>query len=302
MSGLSGNSGKALALATFAGFLVSIQSVLTKVVGKQINSQAVLCGRSLVGSLACAIWLTSRGIPLWSDIWKGQLFRGCIGFGAASAFFAALVRLPVAEATTLFYLYPIFAAIAAALIAREPVSRLALIGSVVSLAGVGLLCHLPIIVGTAAPTRDMIGLAAGLGAAVLFALDTVLTRQIVLKDGPERSVFYLTMVIAVGSSHALVGSTGWTARNAGIVLLIGILFSLQTYSIASALRLEKTAPVAAVGYLQVVFVTLLGAVYMGEWPDGWTLAGTALVLCGSAPLVIKRAPPPPPKPEATTAS
>ena len=264
--------------------------MLTKTVGRQLNSQAILCGRSMVAAFACALWLGYRRIPLATPLWRGQLLRGAVGFGAASAFFVALVRLPVAEATVLFYLYPILAALAAAAISGEPLSRGGLVGSLASLAGVGILCRLPILVGAAAPGRDTVGLAAALCAAVLFALDTVATRHIVQKDGPERSVFYLTAFISVGSSPALFASSGWTLRTTAVVGLIGILFCAQALCVASALRIERTAPVAAAGYLQVVFVTLLGAVSMGEWPDRWSLAGTALILLGSAPLVFARAP------------
>ena len=45
-----------------------------------------------------------------------------------------------------------------------------------------------------------------------------------------------------------------------------------------ALQLERAVRVMAVGYLQIVFAALLGLFFFRETPDGWSVAGAAVII------------------------
>lgn len=180
----------------------------------------------------------------------------------------------------LFYLNPALAMLGAAVIASEPVSLRNLAGSLISFAGVVVLCRPTFLVGSGGPGRDAIGLLAAVGSAVFFALGSIATRLLVRQDPPERASFYMAACIAVGTLPWLGSSPAVPARSVGLVILIGLMAAAQLYFLSRALQLENTAPVTSVGYLQVLFVTLLGAALLGEWPDPWALVGMLLILVG----------------------
>ena len=44
------------------------------------------------------------------------------------------------------------------------------------------------------------------------------------------------------------------------------------------LQLERTARATTTGYLQVAFAVVWGAIFLGEIPDVWTLAGAVTII------------------------
>jgi len=46
----------------------------------------------------------------------------------------------------------------------------------------------------------------------------------------------------------------------------------------------------SLSYLQIAFAAVIGAIYFGEYPDGYTLLGSAFVLLGAAIVFRDRTP------------
>lgn len=269
-------------LATFSGFLLSVQSVLVRYLGSHVHSQEILWGRSVTAALVIWLVLRLRGERVISPSWPRLILQGALGCIAASLFFLALTRLPASEATVLFYLNPPLAMLGAAVFAREPMSMRILTGSMISFVGVIVLCRPAFLVGSVSPGRDVIGLVAGVSSAVFFALATIATRLLVMRDSAERASFYVAGCIAVGTIPWLGTTPHVPPRSIAMIALIGVLAAAQLYCLSRALALERAAPVAAVGYVQVLFVTVLGAASLGEWPDGLAVVGMLFILAGRA--------------------
>jgi drug/metabolite transporter (DMT)-like permease len=73
----------------------------------------------------------------------------------------------------------------------------------------------------------------------------------------------------------------WTWPNAGewlVLLGVGVTTQLAQIAMTRGLQLERTARATTAGYLQVAFAVLWGAIFLGEIPDTWTLAGAVTII------------------------
>jgi len=59
---------------------------------------------------------------------------------------------------------------------------------------------------------------------------------------------------------------------------VGVTTQLAQVSMTRGLQMERTARATTVGYLQVAFAVIWGALVLGEIPDAWTLAGAVTII------------------------
>ena len=126
--------------------------------------------------------------------------------------------------------------------------------------------------------------------ALLFAFYALLTRQVGRFDSAETSLFYTGVAGAVAIT--LVGPFFWTPIHGGFdwfwmltLCAFGVLghfLMIKAYEVAEASAIQPFA------YFQLVFVSFMGYALFGERPDGWTIAGGALILAAGIYTLIRR--------------
>ncbi len=269
-----------------AAFFFSVMSMLVKLAGSRLPTQEVVLGRSAVGLLLSWIALRRRRIPAFGRR-RGLLFvRGLLGFGALSAFFYALTRLPLAEATVIQYTNPVFTGVIAAVVLDEAMSRADVLAVALSLVGVVLVARPQALFGGAA-TLDPIAVAVGLAGALLSAAAYVAVRRLGATEDPLVIVFYFAAVAVLGSipDVALVGIAP-TALEWLLLAAIGVATQLGQVLMTKGLRAERAGRATAVGYLQIVFAAVWGALFFHELPGLLAVFGAVLVVAGT--LVLAR--------------
>ena len=266
-----------------AAFFFSIMSVLVKAAGQRLPAQEMVLARAAVGAVISWAWLRSRGIsPLGNR--KGLLLaRSVIGFGALSAFFFALTRLPLADATVIQYTNPVFTAVLAAVFLSERVRGRDLGLILVSLAGVVLMTRPTFLFGGLDQRLDPLAVAVALAGAVLSAGAYVTVRELGKTEDPVVIVFWFAMVATLGSApftavHGLLP----TPLEWGALLAIGVATQLGQVFLTKGLREERAGRAMAVAYMQIVFAAIWGAVFFAEYPDFWGVTGALLIVLGTA--------------------
>ncbi|MGD0429914.1 MAG: DMT family transporter [Acetobacteraceae bacterium] len=205
----------------------------------------------------------------------------------------AQVYLPASEAIVLTYTLPIWASLLAWPLLGERPSWRQFVALVLAIGGVALLVGV-----SSADGRDgsrwgqVVGVAMGLGAAVLFGLGTVLAKQAPLALPPATSVAWqVGLGTAVLAVLALFETPDWTrvtpAGWACIAYIATIPMTVAYLGWFRALRLVP-ASLAATAVLVSPMVGVLGStLVLGESLGprqyvalGMTLAGVALALRG----------------------
>ena len=115
----------------------------------------------------------------------------------------------------------------------------------------------------------------------MVAIRDLVTRRL----DPEAPTIVVTlgMALSVGGAGALLGAleTGWrwpTQQEAAWLGVAGVAVSIGNFMDIEAFRRADIAVVSPFRYTSLVLASLYGFVIWREWPDLWTLAGSALIV------------------------
>jgi drug/metabolite transporter (DMT)-like permease len=272
------------------GFLFMAQSALAfaamgamaKAAGQRIPVGEIVLARGLVSLLLCLATLRRAGVDPWGHNRLRLFGRGVIGALGLACVFYAVTRLPLAEATLIQYLHPVFTACLAALLLRERTGTGLALSIALGAAGVLVVARPAFLFGGASAPLPALALAAAVAGALLSACAYVAVRHLSATEHPVVIVFYFAWV-AVASSLPLAAHSLVMPRGVEWLLLAGVGIAAQLGQVAMThgLRLEPASRATALSYLQVVFAAALGAVFFGERPGLWTCLGALLILSGT---------------------
>ena len=210
-----------------------------------------------------------------------HIARGLLFVGALTCGFHALATLPLATATTLFFLAPVFATALSAALGRERVGP-------VRWAAVGVAFAGALVVLRPALAVDPVGLAAAVGSAACFGVSLVIARPLAQADGAA-SILVSGSVIA-GGVLALPALAAWTPMGGALWMLVALLVlpaSLRMYADVRAYAVADAGFLAPFSFLRLLFVAAAGWWLFAEVPDAATAAGAALIV-GAAVLIALR--------------
>src|SRR5690606_19614763 len=134
---------------------------------------------------------------------------------------------------------------------------------------------------------DRLAVAAVLVASIFSGFVYTVVRKLRETDAPNVIILYLSAVGVVGALP-FAGNWVWP-EGADWLWLLGAGATTQFGQIAltRGLHLERAGRAMSVGYLQVVFAFVWGALVFGTIPDAASLLGAALIVA-SVLLVMQR--------------
>lgn len=270
----------------------SLMAVCVRAVGNRIPVAEVVLARAMV-SLPLSWWLLRRArIPPLGNRRGLLVIRGVLGTAALYCVFAAVVRLPMATATVLQYLYPTLTAALAWLLLGERVAPRLVAAMLLGWLGV---------LAIAAPSSslipggasDPVALLLALAGALLTALAYTLVRQLGSSEHPLVIVLYFALMAVPLSLPAVLLEPVWpTAREAAWLVGMGLFTQLGQMGVTQGLTGLPAARATALSYAQVMFATLWGWLFFAETIELRTVIG-ALAVMGAT---LLSQPPPGPQP------
>ncbi len=273
-------------LATLTGlFCFGVMDGLMKVAVLALGAYAALFWRNLAGSLIMLpIWLArgnkdgSRGLPGRAAM-RLHLIRAGVSAVMAVLFFHGLASTPVAEAMALSFISPLLALYLAAAVLGEALSLRAVGGSVVALAGVGVIAAGKFEGQYSA--ESIWGMAAILASAVLYAWNLVLQRSQSQLAGPEEISFFQTFFV-----FCLLGLGAWWFAPPPPLQIWSVLAASAVLSTGSLMLLgwayarAEAQVLVPLEYTAFISAALVGWIAFSEPLTLRTLAGVALIVAG----------------------
>jgi len=240
----------------------------------------VVLGRALV-SVVLSGWLVRRaGLdPLGQR--RGLLaLRGAVGTAALFCVYLGVMRLPLAAATVLQYLYPSLTALLAwAWLGERPGARIAL-AMTLGWLGVLVMAH-PFGGGGPGQTLPPDGVAWAVAGALLTAVAYVSVRELGRSEHPQVIVLWFPLVsIPLSLPLVALSPTLPTTAELGWLLGVGLFTQVGQIALTHGLVHLPAARATTIGTSQVVFAALWGWLVFGERIDNTTLTGGALILAG----------------------
>lgn len=263
-----------------AAFGFAVMSLLVKLASKTLPTMQIVLARGCITLAIASLVLWRMRIRPFGTQMGLMLFRGFVGSCALICFYAAVVHLPLAEATVIHQTAPLFTALLAAWLLREPLEASVLGSIMLCLAGVVLIARPGIMLGGIDPADFPWQYAfVGLLGAVLSAFAYVTVRRLGRSENPLVVVFYFPLVTVPMALPLALREWVWPDGIEWLLLLgIGVSTQYAQVAMTKGLAREAAGRATAVGYLQVAFAGLFGAVVLGELPDRWSLLGMALIV------------------------
>ncbi len=210
-----------------------------------------------------------------------QLLRSLVLVLATLGFWGGLRYLPLAEASAITFLAPIFVVLLSWPLLRERATRARQIASAVGFVGILVLLR----PGSAALHPAVVLLV---GAALANALYQLLTRRL-LDEDPDTTLFYSasvgTLVLSIGLPYA-TDASALTVANAASLALLGVLAGAGHWCLTHAYLQAPASLLTPFTYLQMLWATAFGVVLFDQHPDRLSAVGMAIILASGLALAL----------------
>ena len=208
------------------------------------------------------------------------IFRGIAGTTALVLFFITLQNIPLASATTIQYLSPIFTAFIAIFFLKESVKVLQWFFYAIAFSGVLLMKNFDPRVSL---FYLIIGVIAAFGSGVAYNF----VRKLKDSEHPLVIILYFQIVGIVVSVPAMFFV--WRTP-VGLewlyLLLVGVFSQLGQVFLTNAFSRERAASVAIIVYSGLVYAISIGWIVYGEKQTLLTFMGMLLVVVGVAASIV----------------
>ena len=278
-----------IALRLLAVFLLTAMSAAARAAAQSVPVGQVVFVRSALALGPICVYMALRGgiLPNLRTARPGaHLIRGSLGGLSIALSFLSLAHLPVASAEALSFLAPVLSLPLAAAFLHERVGTAALGAVLLGLAGTLLMLWSAL----ALPEDGaVIGVAAGLGFALVMAVVRVLVKDMTRSEPAATIAFYMAVI----SSLLALGSApwGWVVpdQDAAIALAAtGLLGGLAAIAGTEAVARAPVATLAPVEYTGLVWALLFDLVLFATVPGWQAMAGAALILTAAAMVSLPR--------------
>jgi len=272
-----------------SAFFFSVMSLLVKLAGNRLPSQEIVLVRGVI-TLGLSYWLVRRArISPWGVRRGLLLLRGLLGFAALSCFFYSLTHLPLAEATVIQYLSPIFTALFAAWFLSERPGWAVVLGAALGLLGTTLVARPALLFGGLAAPLEVNAVAIAVAGAGFSAGAYVTVRRLGATEHPLVTVFYFPLVTVPATLPFLAGGFLWPTASEWLVLIaLAVATQIGQVYLTRGLALEPAGRAMTVAYTQVLFAASWGALVFADYPDVWLIGGAVLVMAGTLVVAVSR--------------
>ncbi len=278
---------------------ISFNDVLIKQLSGDYPLHQMVFVRSAIGIVFSLVFVQFEGgfSILKTETPFLHLLRGVLVVFANMAFFTALAVLPLADATALFFVAPLFITLLSIPLLGEKVGPRRIIAVLVGFAGV------LIMVRPGSDVAQNVGnwlvLLLPIVAALAYSLMQILTRRLGLTTKASAMAVYIQLTFVIvstgfylvaGDGHYAVGIEDpslvfllrawvWPApEDQWLFIALGVASAGIGYALSRAYKSADAAIVAPFEYVALPLAILWGWVFWSEVPGTETFAGIALIV------------------------
>ena len=264
---------RGVVLLVVATVLFSVSDTMAKYLTRSLPVTEIVWLR-YVAFVALAVWLDMRSGPGRFHVRRPvlQVLRGLGLVGSAILFMQALRIMPIAETSAISYISPALITILSVPVLGEVVGLRRWAAVIVGLLGV-LMVVRP---GTAAFQPAAL---LPVMSALCWAIASVLTRKMSIAERATTTLLWSAVIGLAVLSMMLPRVAVWLRPGElALGLLLGFIASTGQYLMVLAYRQAAASLLAPFSYMQLLWSTALGWLVFAAWPDGWALAGAAVIV------------------------
>ena len=208
-----------------------------------------------------------------------QLVRSAMLVVATLSFFGALRFLPLAEASAISALAPVFIVLLSPWLLGERPGRARLAAAAAGFAGVLILLR----PGSAVfhPATLLLFVTA-----LTNAIYGMLTRKLT-GDSPYTTLFYSALVGTVVLTPLVpwvIVPSAWSWRSAALFVMLGVFAGVGHAMVTRAFLRAPASMLAPFSYVQILWATAFGFLVFDHLPDGWSFVGMGVIVASGIAL------------------
>lgn len=268
-----------------AALLLTFNDALSKYLTQTYSVGQVIALRQL-----CAMALIVPYIHYVTG-WRAVQVANRIGVGVRALCFIATTGfivlsfslLPLALVTAIAFASPIFVVAFSHLFLREQVGIRRWFAVLAGFVGV------LVIVRPAGAGFESALILPVLAAFAAGLRDTV-TKHLQKTDSSIAILFWSSLAVIAAAFLTVPFGWQWVTPAAALLLVLnGALNAVAHFLMIDALRLGDASLVAPFRFTGLLWATILGLVFWGQFPDSWTFAGAAILIAAGI-YIIERSP------------
>ncbi|MCH1492680.1 MAG: DMT family transporter [Luminiphilus sp.] len=268
-------------LAVLGVLLFSLLDAVMKAQALAMGTYSAMFWRMVFGVLFALLLFSPRRVgPISGRVLKIHMLRAAVTTLMTYLFFFSLTRIPLAQAIGLSFIAPIITLFLAAPLLGERIQNNAKVA-----AGLGFLGVIVVVGGEVLSLNadsDLLGLAALLLFALLYAFYLILQRKHSLMAQPMEIVFYQNIMVFL---ILLCGAPFFVSLPANAMqwggAALAAVFAMGSLALMSmAYRRAEAQKLISIEYTAFIWAALLGWWFFAEGLTAQTLLGTSLIVAG----------------------
>ena len=277
----------AVATAFIAATTLIAKALGTEQFGPALHPFQIVFGRFLFAFLAFSIAIAIVRPKLQRPHLGLHLARTSGGWAGLTLMFASVAHIPLADATAISFLNPVFGMIFAIPFLGERVGKWRWLAAGVSLSGAMILLR---------PTPDSFQPAAllALGAAVILGAELNVIKKLTGRESPFSILFVNNAIGVVIAGMAVIWV--WQDLMAAkwvLMATLGVAMAVAQSCFVNAMARADASFVAPFSYGTLIFAALYDVVFYDVIPDQVTVLGAAIIILGALLLAWREGRKPP---------
>lgn len=246
----------------------------TGVLGAPMHPLQITFGRFLFAGIFFVLVVAVMRPAFTRVHWRLHLQRTSCGWGGVTLMFAAVAAIPLADATAISFLNPVFAMILAIPLLGEKVGPVRWIAAGLAFCGALVLLR----PGTAAFQP---GALLALGAALALGLEVIFIKRLSGREGPLQVLLINNGIgLAIASAAVLWVGTRPEPRQWLGMAGIGLSMALAQSCYFNAVARAEASFIVPFSYATLLFAAVIDAVVFGVVPLPLSILGAAIIIAG----------------------
>ena len=231
-------------------------------ISAEMNTFELMLYRSVIGFII-VVFILARSKQGFTQVkathFNQHIIRNVVHFSGQNLWFYGIAVIPLSQLVAIEFTNPIWVALLAPLLLGESFTRTKIMVALLGFAGV-------LIVAQPGVQPLSWGHAAGLGAAIGFALNTIMTRKIMRVDTVLCVLFWMTLMqsgfaLALSLPGGIPTPSSQTMPWLAVVAIAGL---TAHYCLTTALSLAPATIVAPMEFIRLPIIAILGMVVYSE--------------------------------------
>lgn len=244
--------------------------------GEPLHPFQITHGRFTFAFLAIGSFALFRRLRITRPNLKLHAARSAAGFAGVTLMFAAATLIPLADATAISFLNPVFAMLLAIPLLGERVGSWRWLSVAMALTGALILIR------PGASSFDPAALLA-LGAAALLGLETIFIKRLAGREAPLQILVVNNAIgLTIASCAVLFVWQTPTPAQWAVLAALGFMMAAAQACYVQAIRRAEASFVVPFSYATLIFAALYDFGLFGVAP-GWVSAlGAGIIVAGGA--------------------